>query len=107
MVQDLQGSDPPRHDAVQWPWRTGFQNLRGLRFWLLNRQGDSVTQLHVLYRFFDADDNLLYVGITNSPLARMGQHLRDKAWFKHAARTTYEHFKTRADVEAAEVKAIR
>lgn len=66
-----------------------------------------MTELHVLYRFFDTEDNLLYVGITNSPLARMSQHLRDKAWFKNAGHTTYEHFGTRAELEAAEVRAIR
>jgi predicted GIY-YIG superfamily endonuclease len=66
-----------------------------------------MSELHVLYRYFDEDDTLLYVGITNSPLVRMSQHLRDKAWFRNAIRTTYEHFSSRAEVEAAEVEAIR
>jgi predicted GIY-YIG superfamily endonuclease len=35
----------------------------------------------VLYRFFDQDDNLLYVGITNSPWTRFNQHRSDKSWF--------------------------
>jgi predicted GIY-YIG superfamily endonuclease len=66
-----------------------------------------MTKPHVLYRYFDADDNLLYVGITNSPLSRMSQHFRDKGWFAKAARTTYEHFASRPELEAAEVKAIQ
>jgi predicted GIY-YIG superfamily endonuclease len=66
-----------------------------------------MTKPHVLYRYFDADDNLLYVGITNSPLSRMSQHLRDKGWFAKAARTTYEHFTTRDELEKAELKAIQ
>lgn len=61
---------------------------------------------HVLYRFFDKDDALLYVGITNSPHRRFNNHRSDKYWFKHVVRSTMEHFATRTELEAAEVRAI-
>ncbi len=61
----------------------------------------------VLYRFFDAEDALLYVGITNSPQGRYNQHRGDKRWFKDVVRSTMEHFKTREELEAAEIIAIQ
>jgi len=61
----------------------------------------------ILYRFYDALDQLLYVGITNNPRARFGQHNSDKPWFKKVVRSTMEHFDTRAELEAAEIVAIQ
>lgn len=60
-----------------------------------------------LYRFFDADDRLLYVGITTSGSARLAQHSRDKEWFSTVSRATFEHFATREDALAAEKAAIK
>lgn len=61
----------------------------------------------VLYRFFDASDALLYIGITNQPQVRFGQHRTDKRWFKDVVRSTMQHFTTRGDLEAAEIRAIQ
>lgn len=61
----------------------------------------------VLYRFFDAEDTLLYVGITNSPRTRFNNHRSDKSWFRHVVRSTMEHFGTREALEAAEIRAIQ
>lgn len=61
----------------------------------------------ILYRFYDNQDNLLYIGITNSPQARWNNHRNDKSWFKHVVRSTMEHFATRAELEAAEIQAIQ
>lgn len=59
-----------------------------------------------LYRLFDADDVLLYVGISKSGLMRLGQHLTEKPWASDVARTTIEWFTSRSEAAAAEVAAI-
>lgn len=61
----------------------------------------------VLYRFFDAEDNLLYIGITNSPLTRFSSHQADKSWFRRVVRSTMVQFATRAELAAAEIAAIQ
>ena len=61
---------------------------------------------HVLYRFYNAAGDLLYVGITNDPLGRFRGHA-DKSWFKQATSSTMEHFDTRSDLAAAEIAAIQ
>lgn len=59
-----------------------------------------------LYRLYDAEDVLLYVGISKSALMRLGQHLSDKPWAVDVARTTVEWYPTREEAAAAEVAAI-
>lgn len=58
-----------------------------------------------LYRLFH-DDELLYVGISISALARLGQHLDDKPWADEINRTTIERHPNREAAAAAEVAAI-
>lgn len=65
------------------------------------------TQLHVLYRFFGLDDELLYIGITGSPWYRFHAHESSKAWFKDVTRAAVEHFANREDLVEAEIKAIQ
>jgi predicted GIY-YIG superfamily endonuclease len=62
-----------------------------------------------LYRFFDANDQLLYIGITNDIPARFGAHSRDKAltWWPAAVRHTIEWLPTRDEAAIAEVDAIK
>lgn len=60
-----------------------------------------------LYRFFDAEDRLLYVGISCQPFARLAQHREDKAWWASIASTRLEHFEDRAAALAAELAAIK
>ena len=45
-----------------------------------------------LYRFFDADDRLIYVGITVSASARLAAHAREKEWIGELHRATFEPF---------------
>ena len=48
---------------------------------------------HALYRFYDAREELLYVGITDEPWRRWREHVRTKPWYprvKHQAITWYE-----------------
>lgn len=60
----------------------------------------------VLYRAFDSDDALLYVGATTKPGQRLYAHGHDKDWWTEVDRITLEHFPTREDAFAAESQAI-
>jgi hypothetical protein len=64
---------------------------------------DGVT---VLYRHYDADGGVLYVGITFDPSSRRRQHASDKPWWPLVARTTYEWHPTRLAALGAERAAI-
>lgn len=59
-----------------------------------------------LYRFFDDQDRLLYVGITNTWYQRFHQHEKEAGWFAHVVRATFEKFPDRESVMAAETAAI-
>ena len=60
----------------------------------------------VLYRFW-CDAELLYIGISNNLIYRLGQHKADKPWFGAVTHISLQHYATRSTVEAAEAKAIR
>jgi len=60
-----------------------------------------------LYRHFDSDGKLLYVGISLSAVHRLGQHRDHSRWFRRIANVTIEWLPTRADALAAERAAIR
>lgn len=60
-----------------------------------------------LYRFFNAQHELLYVGITNNPFNRFSGHSKDKDWFKEIAYSTFEHYPNRLAVDKAETRAIK
>lgn len=62
---------------------------------------------HFLYRFFDAEDQLLYVGISWSAPARAKQHRADKDWWELVRRMTVEPHRSSAAARAAETRAIR
>jgi hypothetical protein len=60
-----------------------------------------------LYRLFSAEDELLYIGISVSALARFAQHKADKPWIGEVARVAIEtHDCARAEIEALERSAI-
>ncbi len=63
-------------------------------------------ELHTLYRFFDQDGLLLYVGITCNPGVRFNAHRLTKTWWGDVASITLEKFSTRAELVAAESAAI-
>lgn len=48
-----------------------------------------------VYRMFDADDELLYVGITLNPPARFAKHKQDKPWWTLVKRIELMHHETR------------
>lgn len=60
-----------------------------------------------LYRFYDADGTLLYIGISKSAIARMAQHADDKSWWHDVARMEVERIAgQRRNAEQAERHAI-
>jgi hypothetical protein len=65
-----------------------------------------INKRHALYRFYDAQDRLLYIGITVSVLSRWGGHERDKPWWGDVVRATITHFPNRAKVLEQEKAAI-
>lgn len=60
-----------------------------------------------LYRHFDCDGSLLYVGISYSAYARAVSHRSTSGWADKIVRIEIEHFPDRKDAEDAEIKAIR
>lgn len=59
-----------------------------------------------LYRHFDADGALLYVGISNSVLARTGAHVVGSVWASQIDTIRIEWFDTRDAAVEAETNAI-
>jgi hypothetical protein len=59
----------------------------------------------VLYRHFNDDGVLLYVGVSKKGLSRLAQH-QSSPWFREIAMTTFEHFVAYEWALAAERDAI-
>ena len=60
-----------------------------------------------LYRLYDTNGVLLYVGISNRWPSRMKQHTKDKQWFNSVGKVEISHYCTRREAEAAEKAAIK
>lgn len=60
-----------------------------------------------LYRHFDDSGNLLYVGISNSAVRRLGQHMYGSQWASLISKVEIEHLSSRQEALAAEKAAIR
>jgi hypothetical protein len=60
-----------------------------------------------LYRHYDADGRLLYVGISVSHLLRMVGHRKASDWYWDIKRVEVEHFPCHASAAMAEITAIR
>lgn len=65
-----------------------------------------MTTRTALYRHRNAAGDLLYVGISLSPITRTEQHMKAAAWSADVASISIEWFGTRAEAEAAEIMAI-
>ena len=59
-----------------------------------------------LYRLYDADDQLLYIGIAADPKERWASHASDKPWWSNVTRRDVEWISTREAAEVAEQEAI-
>jgi len=60
-----------------------------------------------LYRHFNSEGQLLYVGISNSTLIRLGAHKANAHWFDSITNVTIEKCTDREDALAKEAKAIK
>lgn len=59
-----------------------------------------------LYRIWDADGALLYVGISTNPDMRMYKHKRHQPWWSEVDGVSYEWFPNRESAQGAERSAI-
>lgn len=59
-----------------------------------------------LYRHYNADGALLYVGISLSAVKRLGEH-RDSLWANEITRIEIQYFEDRRTAEKAEKEAIK
>ncbi len=62
--------------------------------------------MYYLYRHFDSEDILLYVGMSLSAINRLSKHKSNSAWFASIKRVEIEQFSTKEEVLAAERIAI-
>jgi predicted GIY-YIG superfamily endonuclease len=60
----------------------------------------------ILYRHFNKDNQLLYVGISFSVMARLQKHSKLSPWWRNISHITFERFPSRAAAIAAEQMAI-
>ena len=65
------------------------------------------SETHHVYRAFDEDDRLLYVGCTVDFLIRLSEHRKSSAWYPLAARWTVEDYPNFYTARAIELRAIR
>jgi predicted GIY-YIG superfamily endonuclease len=66
-----------------------------------------MSDTYVLYRFFGADDQLLYVGMTKNPARRFEKHGYTKGWWSDVVRIEMEHHPTIDALREAERQAIK
>jgi predicted GIY-YIG superfamily endonuclease len=59
-----------------------------------------------VYRHYDSDDRLLYVGIARNPKRRRYQHACTASWGRSIARTVTVNLPTKAEALAMEERAI-
>jgi hypothetical protein len=62
--------------------------------------------MHHLYRHFDSDGRLLYVGISMSTLIRLRQHKMVSHWFESIVRVEIEYHESREAAMNAEQRAV-
>ena len=62
---------------------------------------------YILYRFFDASENLLYVGMTKSFDNRLQAHGNSSCWFSMASKITLQHCDSLEDLTSKEIDAIK
>jgi predicted GIY-YIG superfamily endonuclease len=67
---------------------------------------DNSIQKTTLYRYFDSEGQLLYVGITKNPLERQAQHQKTQPWWDDVTSARFEHYSTREEAIKAEDYAI-
>lgn len=61
---------------------------------------------YYIYKFFDVNDNLLYVGKTTNLKTRFKQHRLDKKWFYEVEKVMYAECNTQSDMSIYELYYI-
>jgi hypothetical protein len=73
----------------------------------LRKKAAEIVQMKTaLYRHYDVDGVLLYVGVSLSPMARTSSHSGGSEWFDSVARIDIEWHENRLEALRAEKKAI-
>ena len=62
---------------------------------------------HILYRMWDAKEELIYIGISRSAMVRLSEHQQTKEWATEIHNITLEYFDSRELCRLAETKAIK
>lgn len=65
-----------------------------------------MTNRNVLYRIFDGDGALLYIGATTSLATRIASHAQTQPWWDEASEIKLKRFETFEELAKAEVLAI-
>ena len=73
----------------------------------LSTRYDIADRQTMLYRYFDAEGRLLYVGITMAPRGRHRLHDLRSPHVKYATHISFEWYPDRETARAAELDAIR
>lgn len=60
-----------------------------------------------VYKCFDEDGALLYVGVGDTALVRIKSHQKEKAWFDEVVNITISKYEDRATALAEEIRSIR
>jgi len=67
--------------------------------------GDQMSETQ-LYRHFDGQGELLYVGVSLSTVKRLGQHKNHSHWYDRIAKVEIQKFPTRKEALRAEREAV-
>ncbi|MEE1812618.1 GIY-YIG nuclease family protein [Streptomyces sp. BE133] len=70
-----------------------------------NRKARLAGRRAAVYRFFDSNEELLYLGITHNIDERWGTHERIQPWWLDVARREFTWYETRAEAEQIEASA--
>mgnify|MGYP001049083207 CR=1 FL=1 len=96
-----------RHQRLYWTSQGLGIGMAQACEYDLDRRAHDLSGPSCLYRFFDAQGVLLYVGIAKDPAVRERQHAQHSTWHAHARSRTIEWFEDRESALAAERAAIR
>lgn len=60
-----------------------------------------------VYALFNADDEIIYVGCSQSLIQRLFDHQRRQGWWTEVSRASFFHFATLEEARAKEADVIR
>jgi hypothetical protein len=72
----------------------------------MSNHSNELPYQHIVYKHYDHDCNLLYVGVTSNFADRCTSHSRKAAWWNSVVSITLEDFTSREEAELAEAIAI-